>query len=125
MSKKKITGFILVFMVFTLIACSLYGINIPLPSSYIPLVIAANGVFAFCSIFAQRLIITLYEVNVFEGKDSLVGYFNKYTAFFTSGINYYIQNVLNRLPFLVNKILAICYFLSLVWIGFGILGIFN
>ena len=125
MSKKKITGFILVFMVFTLIACSLYGINIPLPSSYIPLVIAANGVFAFCSIFAQRLIIALYELNVFEGKDSLVGYFNKYTAIFTSGINYYIQNVLNRLPFLVNKILAICYFLSLVWIGFGILGIFN
>ncbi|WP_061810547.1 hypothetical protein [Rossellomorea vietnamensis] len=125
MSKKKITGFILVFMVFTLIACSLYGINIPLPSSYIPLVIAANGVFAFCSIFAQRLIIALYEVNVFEGKDSLVGYFNKYTAIFTSGINYYIQIVLNRLPFLMNKILAICYFLSLVWIGFGILGIFN
>ncbi|QHE63552.1 hypothetical protein FHE72_23075 [Rossellomorea vietnamensis] len=125
MSKKKITGFILVFLVFTLIACSLYGINIPLPSSYIPLVIAANGVFAFCSIFAQRLIIALYEVNVFEGKDSLVGYFNKYTAIFTSGINYYIQNVLNRLPFLMNKILAICYFLSLVWIGFGILGIFN
>lgn len=125
MSKKKITGFILVFMVFTLIACSLYGINIPLPSSYIPLVIAANGVFAFCSIFAQRLIIALYEVNVFEGKDSLVGYFNKYTAIFTSGLNYYIQNVLNRLPFLVNKLLAICYFLSLVWIGFGIVGIFN
>ncbi|UTE77700.1 hypothetical protein [Rossellomorea sp. KS-H15a] len=125
MSKKKITGFILVFMVLTLIACSLYGINIPLPSSYIPLMIAANGVFAFCSIFAQRLIIVLYEVNVYEGKDSLTGYFNKYTAILTSGLNYYIQNVLKRLPFLVNKILAICYFLSLVWIGFGIVGIFN
>jgi hypothetical protein len=125
MSKNKIVGSILVLLVFTLIACSLYGINIPLPSSYIPLMIAANGVFAFCSIFAQRLIIALYEVNVFEGKDSLVGYFNKYTAIFTSGLNYYIQNVLNRLPFLVNKLLAICYFLSLVWIGFGIVGIFN
>ncbi|WQI94454.1 hypothetical protein Q7C14_15505, partial [Rossellomorea vietnamensis] len=87
MSKKKITGFILVFMVFTLIACSLYGINTPLPSSYIPLMIAANGVFAFCSIFAQRLIIVLYEVNVYEGKDSLTGYFNKYTAILTSGLN--------------------------------------
>lgn len=125
MSKKKITGFILVFMVFTLIACSLYGINTPLPSSYIPLMIAANGVFAFCSIFAQRLIIVLYEVNVYEGKDSLTGYFNKYTAILTSGLNYYIQNVLNRLPFLLNKLLAMCFFLSLVWIGFGIVGIFN
>lgn len=125
MSRKKVVGFILVFVVFTLIACSLYGINVPLPSSYIPLMIASNGVFAFCSIFAQRLIIVLYEVNVFEGKDSLIGYFNKYTAIFTSGINYYIQNVLNRLPFLVNKLLAICFFLSLVWIGFGIVGIFN
>ncbi|MCR8849895.1 hypothetical protein NQ095_15865 [Rossellomorea sp. SC111] len=125
MSRKKVVGFILVFVVFTLIACSLYGINVPLPSSYIPLMIAANGVFAFCSIFAQRLIIVLYEVNVFEGKDSFIGYFNKYTAIFTSGINYYIQNVLNRLPFLVNKLLAICFFLSLVWIGFGIVAIFN
>jgi hypothetical protein len=72
-------------VVFTLIACSLYGINIPLPSSYLPLMIAANCVFAFISIFAQRLIIVLYEVNVFEEKDSLIGYFNKYTAIITSG----------------------------------------
>jgi hypothetical protein len=112
-------------MVLTLIACSLYGINIPLPSSYIPVMIAANGVFAFCSIFAQRLVIVLYKVNVYEENDSLIGYFNKYTAIITSGINYYIQNVLNRLPFLVNKLLAICFFLSLVWIGFGIVEIFN
>ncbi|CAN7151741.1 hypothetical protein [Rossellomorea sp. LjRoot5] len=125
MSRKKVVGFILVFVVFTLIACSLYGINVPLPSSYIPLMIAANGVFAFCSIFTQRLVIALYEVNVFEGKESLIGYFNKYTAIFTSGLNYYIQNILNRLPFLVNKLLALCFFLSLVWIGFGIIGIFN
>lgn len=125
MSRKKVVGFILVFVVFTLIACSLYGINVPLPSSYIPLMIAANGVFAFCSIFTQRLVIALYEVNVFEGKESLIVYFNKYTAIFTSGLNYYIQNILNRLPFLVNKLLALCFFLSLVWIGFGIIGIFN
>ncbi|MGG1629345.1 hypothetical protein [Rossellomorea sp. NRS-1567] len=125
MSKKKIAGFILMFVVFTLIACSLYAINIPLPSSYIPLMIAANGVFAFCSIFAQRLVVVLYEVNVYEENDSLIGYFNKYTAIFTSGINYYIQNVLIRLPFLVNKLLALCFFLSLVWIGFGIVGIFD
>ncbi|MGF3105540.1 hypothetical protein [Rossellomorea sp. DUT-2] len=125
MSNKKITGFMLMIVVFTLIACSLYGVNIPLPSSFIPLMIAANCVFAFISTFAQRLIIVLYEVNVFEEKDSLIGYFNKYTAIFTSGINYYAQNILNRLPFLVNKLLSLCFFLSLMWIGFGIVGIFN
>jgi hypothetical protein len=72
-------------VVFTLIACSLFGINIPLPSSYLPLMIAANCIFAFISIFAQRLIIVLYEVNVFEEKDILIGYFNKYTCYLYIG----------------------------------------
>ncbi|MCC5803453.1 hypothetical protein [Rossellomorea vietnamensis] len=125
MSRKKVVGFILVFVVITLIACSLYGINIPLPSSYIPVMIAANGVFAFFSIFAQRLTIVLYEANVYEENDSLSSYFYKYVAVFTSGINYFVQSILSRLPFLVNKLLAICFFLSLIWIGFGTTGIFN
>ena len=99
MSKNKIVGSILVLLVFTLIACSLYGINIPLPSSYIPLMIAANGVFAFFSIFAQRLIIVLYEANVYEENDSLSSYFYKYVAVFTSGINYFVQEHIKSATF--------------------------
>ncbi|UXH42992.1 hypothetical protein N5C46_15005 [Rossellomorea vietnamensis] len=124
-NKKKMLGFILMVIVMTLISFSLSGINIPLPSAFVPLMIAANCVFAFISIFTQRLIIALYEVNVFEEKDSLGSYFYKYVAIFTSGINYYVQNVLNRLPFLVNKLLGLGFFISLMWIGFGIVGIFD
>lgn len=119
------TGFILMMVVITLISFSLSGINIPLPSAYVPLMIAANCVFAFFSIFTQRLVIALYEVNVFEEKGSLVSYFYKYVAIFTSGINYHVQNVLNRLPFMINKLLALCFFITLMWIGFGIVGIFD
>ncbi|CAH0345442.1 hypothetical protein [Bacillus sp. CECT 9360] len=122
---KKIIGFILAFGIFTLLSLTLSGIDVPIPSSYVPLLLASNAVFAFFSIFTQRLILGLYETNVHEERSGFVHYFIKYVAIFTSGINYYVQKVLNRLPLLVNKLLAVCFFLSLVWIGFGIIGIFN
>lgn len=122
---KKIISFILAFGIFTLISLTLSGIDVPMPSSYVPLLFASNAVFAFFSIFTQRLVLAVYETNVYETRNGFVSYFIKYVAIFTSGINYYVQNVLNRLPFLVNKLFAVCFFLSLVWIGFGIIGIFN
>ena len=121
----KIIGFALAIGVWTFIAYLSTGINIPIPSSYINLMIVANAIFALFSIFMQRLVIILYEVNVLEEPKSLGGYFFKYIAILTSGVNYYIQNVLNRLPFIMNKLASILFFVFLVVIGIGVMGIFN
>ena len=121
----KIIGLALAVAVWTIIALFLNGIDIPIPSSYIALMITTNAIFAFFSIFVQRLVVTLYEVNVFEEPKSIPGFFFKYIAIITSGVNYYVQNVLNRLPFIVNKVASILFFAFLMVAGFSIMTIFN
>jgi hypothetical protein len=121
----KIIGLALAVAVWTIIALFLNGIDIPIPSSYIALMITTNAIFAFFSIFVQRLVVTLYEVNVFEEPKSIPGFFFKYIAIITSGVNYYVQNVLNRLPFIVNKLASILFFAFLMVAGFSIMTIFN
>ncbi len=121
----KIVGFTLAIGIWTFIAYLFTGIDIPIPSSYISLMIITNAIFAFFSIFVQRLVIILYEVNVVEEPKSIGAFFFKYIAILTSGVNYYIQNVLNRLPFIMNKLVSILFFVFLVVIGIGVMGIFN
>lgn len=111
----KIIGLVLAVAVWTIIALFLNGIDIPIPSSYISLMITTNAIFAFFSIFVQRLVVTLYEVNVFEEPKSISGFFFKYIAIITSGVNYYVQNVLNRLPLIVNKLASILFLPFLWW----------
>ena len=67
----KIIGFALAIGVWTFIAYLFTGINIPIPSSYISLMIITNAIFALFSIFMQRLVIILYEVNVLEEPKSI------------------------------------------------------
>ncbi len=121
----KIIGLALAMGVWTIITLFLKGIDIPIPSSYIALMITTNAIFAFFSIFVQRLVVTLYEVNVFEEPKSIPGFFFKYIAIITSGVNYYVQNVFNRLPFIVNKLASVLFFVFLIVAGFSIMSIFN
>jgi hypothetical protein len=121
----KIIGFALAIGIWTFIAYLFTGIDIPIPSSLFSLMIITNAIFAFFSIFVQRLIIILYEVNVVEEPKSIGAFFFKYIAILSSGGNYYIQNVINRLPFIINKLASILFFVFLVVIGIGVMGIFN
>jgi hypothetical protein len=121
----KMIGLVLAVGVWTFIALFLKGIDIPIPSSFIALMITSNAVFAFFSIFVQHLVVTFYEVNVFEEPKSIPGFFFKYIAIITSGVNYYVQNVLNRLPFIMNKLASVLFFVFLVVAGFSMISIFN
>ncbi|WP_071460739.1 hypothetical protein [Bacillus massilinigeriensis] len=122
---KNFIGFFLANGLWVLFSLFLTGIDIPIPSSFIALMIAANAIFAFFSIFVQTLVITLYEVNVFEEPKNILSYCFKYIAITTSGINYYVQTVLSRLPFILNKLVAAFFFIFLVATGFSLLGVFN
>ncbi|KAF0821941.1 hypothetical protein V7200_07960 [Cytobacillus firmus] len=122
---KNFIGFLLANGLWILFSLFLTGVDVPIPSSFIALMIAANAVFAFFSIFAQTLVITLYEVNVFKKPNGILDYCFKYFAITTSGINYYVQNLLNRIPFILNKLVAAFFFIFLVATGFSLLGVFN
>lgn len=122
---QKIIGIVLAIILLNLLSLPLLGINIPIPSSYIAVMITTNAIFAFFSIFLQRIVIALYEANVYEKPESISDYLFKYIAILTSGFNYYIQILLRRLPFVLNKLAALLFFLFhiLMWAILGF--IFN
>jgi hypothetical protein len=122
---KKFIGFIIVLGIFTFMALFFKGVNIPIPSSYLLLVVMTNGIAAFVSIFVQRWVIVLYEANVYEAKDRVVDYSFKYFAIGISGLNYLIQKMFTRLPFIFNKLLAVIFFLFIMFQLFTLVGIFD
>jgi hypothetical protein len=114
---QKIIGFAINVVIWTLLALPLLRVDIPIPSSCIAMVIMINGIFAFSSIFIQRGFIVLYENNVFEKPKSILDYTFKYFAILSSGINYYIQVLFRRLPFIVNKLASILFLIFLFLVG--------
>jgi len=124
MKKEKTIGGIVAFVVMTILALPFVA-DIPLISAYVFMMIFINTIFAFGSIFLQRLVIVLYEANVFEKPSSAIGYAFKYFAMYSSGINYYVQTICNRLPFVLNKIMAIIFFVYLAFSTMAILFIFE
>ncbi|WP_113928847.1 hypothetical protein [Bacillus sp. P14.5] len=122
---KRNIAIILTLGFWLLISIYLTGINIPFPSSLVIVMLGINTIFAFFSIFIQRLVVVLYESNVFEKPHSFSDYFYKYIAILTSGVNYYVQLVIRRLPFIFNKVMGVVFFVFLLFINFTMMYIYN
>ncbi|WP_273126207.1 hypothetical protein [Bacillus weihaiensis] len=122
---KKHIAVILTVGFWLLIAFYLTGINVPLPSSLVIVVLGINTIFAFFSLFIQRLVIRLYKANVYEKSHSFSDYFYKYIAILTSGINYFVQMVIIRLPLIFNKAMGLVFFVVLLFINYTLLHVFN
>ncbi|WP_419884034.1 hypothetical protein ACN6MY_11510 [Peribacillus sp. B-H-3] len=112
---KKLIGYGTAFIFLTIIASLLLGVDIPLPTSYVWLILFVNSIFALFSIFLPKPILYLYELNAFEKRDSVISYFFKVLALAFSGLNYYAQNAIYRAPFIVSRLLSIAFFLFLLW----------
>jgi len=110
MKREQITGGIIVIVFISILSWiwSDQG-TIPLLSATIFILMLTNMIFAFVSIFIQKAVILLYEINVEEKSTNSFGYAFKYLAIFGSGLNYYVQNACNRLPFIFNKLFSILF----------------
>lgn len=111
--KEKTIGLMIAIVIMTLISLVFTGLDIPFPSTYLALMMTTNAIAAFIAIILQKATIVIYEGNVRKEKTSIFDYVFSYIAIGFSGINYYVQKVLNRLPFLLNKLLAVIFFLIL------------
>lgn len=111
--KEKTIGLMIAIVIITLISLVFTGLDIPFPSTYLALMMTSNAIAAFIAIILQKATIVIYEGNVGKEKTSIFDYVFSYIAIGLSGINYYVQTVLNRLPFVLNKLLAIIFFLIL------------
>jgi hypothetical protein len=111
--KNEWIGMALAFSVITLF--SLGFIFMPYPSNYLPLWLTVCWICAFVSIFIQRVVIAYYysNVNIENNQKSVSNYFFKYVTYFIMGFNHYIQLILSKMPFLLNKLFAIFVFLLL------------
>lgn len=125
MTREKTIGGIITFVLVTFMAWTWHGVDIPFPSSYVETLFVFNTIFAFVSIFLQRLIIVLFETNVFEKTTSTIGYAFKYFAIYSSGMNYYVQVVCNRLPFVLNKLVSSIFFVYMVLSTIAIFALFD
>ncbi|WP_110926774.1 hypothetical protein [Bacillus massiliglaciei] len=112
---KKVIGYGAGIIFLTILASMLLGVDVPLPTSYVWLILFVNSLFALFSIFLPRPILYLYEMNAFEEKDSVMSYFFKVTAMAFSGLNYYAQNAIYRVPFVLSRLLSIGFFAFLLW----------
>ncbi|MEK5521119.1 hypothetical protein B5V89_14190 [Heyndrickxia sporothermodurans] len=124
-TKNEFIAMILALFVCTLIALPFLGINISIPSSYVSIILIANCIFAFFSIFVQKAVMILYQSNVHNECKSILDFFYKYMTILFSGINYHGQKVLSGLPFALNKLFAIVFLLVLLWQFFIPVGIFE
>jgi hypothetical protein len=112
--KNEWIGMALAFCVITLF--SLGFIFMPYPSNYLPLWLTVSWICAFVSIFIQRIVIGYYYSNANIEKNnqkSISNYFFKYVTLFIMGFNHYIQLLLSKMPFLLNKLFAIFVFFLL------------
>uniref|UniRef100_A0A7U3YG15 Uncharacterized protein n=1 Tax=Geobacillus sp. (strain Y4.1MC1) TaxID=581103 RepID=A0A7U3YG15_GEOS0 len=124
--KNEWIGMALVFCLATLISLGLI-FDMPYPSIYLPVWLAVSWVCAFVSIFIQRVVIAYYysNVNIENDQKSIFNYFFKYSALFIMGFNHYIQLLLSKMPFLLNKLFAILTFLVLILQSFVVLGVYD
>ncbi|GLO67481.1 MULTISPECIES: hypothetical protein [Oceanobacillus] len=115
----------IVIIFLSLFSLIFLGANIPYPSTIIFLILMTNFMVALYSVFFHPVAIGFYEANVYSEKSTVFDYIFKYIAIFFSGINYYVQITLLKLPLFINKLIAIVFVLLLLWQAFGVIGLFE
>lgn len=124
-SNKEWLGFGINFIALSIFSLLFLGANIPYPSTLIFLILITNAMASVYSVIFHPIALGIYQANVFQEKTTVMDYIFKYVAIFLSGINYYVQTILLRLPLLLNKIIAIVFALFLLWQWFVVGTIFD
>ncbi|MYL46463.1 hypothetical protein GLV94_12500 [Virgibacillus halodenitrificans] len=114
-SKPELIGLLLVIIFISIFSLVFTGAELPFPSTIIMLILVMNSMIAFFSLVFHKFSNILYEANVYPENDSITNYIFKYIAIVFSGLNYYVQSILDRMPLLINKLLAIVFLLLLIW----------
>lgn len=124
-SKNEWIGMTITFGFLSIFSLLFLGAGISFPSTLVFLAITTNFMFALYSIIFHPITIALYYGIVFREKETITDYIFKHIVMFTSGINYYVQISLKKLPLILNKMLAIIFVLLLLWLLAAMIAIFD
>ncbi|GGB38672.1 hypothetical protein F3157_10950 [Virgibacillus dakarensis] len=112
-SKNEWIGMAIAIISTSLLSLFMLPAGIPFPSTVNFVILSINFLVAVYSIVFHKVAIALYELNVFKEKDSVADYTFKYIAILFSGLNYYVQITLQKLPLIFNKPIAIVFVIIL------------
>ncbi|NPC91550.1 hypothetical protein HOO54_04635 [Bacillus sp. WMMC1349] len=120
-NKSNYTKGVAVFLCLSIFFGLALGRDIPYPSSLITISLAINTLAAIISLIAPSAVINHYESSIYEEPKGLINDLMRYFLVFTWGINYEVQIVLARLPFifqrLIGVILAVLLFFGTFAVG--------
>ena len=118
-------GAFIAFVILSLFSLIFLGLNIPYPSTLIFCILMTNFMVSLYSVVFHPIALGIYKANVFQEKTTMPDYIFKYIAIYFSGINYYVQTTLSKLPLLLNKLIAIAFVLAILWQAALLIGIFD
>nr|CDQ31154.1 hypothetical protein BN993_00526 [Virgibacillus halodenitrificans] len=120
-SKNKLIAFFIAITFISFFSLIFIGVNLPFPTTILMLILIMNGMATLYSIFFHKVIIVLYESNVFDVSGSITSYIFKYIVVTYLGLTYYVQIALSRTQLPVNKVFTFLFLLLLIWQGFILL----
>ncbi|MFD1334459.1 hypothetical protein ACFQ4N_02540 [Oceanobacillus iheyensis] len=122
---KEWIALLIAIILLSLFSLVFLGVNIPFPSTLIFGMLSMNFMVALYSIIFHSFAIRIYEANFYRGDKSLLDNVFKYLSLYLMGVNYFVQKQLQKLPLLINKLVAIIFVLFLVWQMFIVVNIFD
>ncbi|MBG9914724.1 hypothetical protein ABD67_07570 [Bacillus sonorensis] len=114
LKKSNVTQGILVFLFISIFFS--YALNgmVPFPSSLLYISLSVNLIMAIYSLIAPSWVIKIYEYNIYEAPNGWISDLLRYFLFFVWSVNYEVQVVLYRLPFLLQRLLGIIFIFVLI-----------
>ncbi|MCY7752091.1 hypothetical protein [Bacillus haynesii] len=89
--------------------------HIPYPSALLYMSLTINFIMAIISLLFPNWVIKQYEFNIYEESSGWINDFLRYFLFIAWAINYEVQVVLARLPFLLQRLMGIVFIIVLVF----------
>ncbi|MCY9261744.1 hypothetical protein [Bacillus haynesii] len=114
LKKSNVTQGILVFLFISIFFN--YALNgmVPFPSSLLYISLTINLIMAIYSLIAPSWVIKIYEYNIYEVPNGWISDLLRFFLVFAWSVNYEVQVVLYRLPFLLQRLMGIIFIFVLL-----------
>ncbi|MTH53704.1 hypothetical protein GKZ89_09840 [Bacillus mangrovi] len=97
----------------------------PFPSSIVFMVLFTNLLASVAAVFMPKLVLIIYEEMVYHSERGLNRNTGKMFGILFFSINYYVQNILYRLPWYISRPLSLFFFLLLAFEMTGLHALYN
>ncbi|WP_261382663.1 hypothetical protein [Bacillus paralicheniformis] len=114
-NKSNFVHGIIVLIFLSIFFALALGEHMPFPSSLFYASILINVIMAVISLFFPSWVIKQYEFSIYEESNGLINDLLRYFLFFAWTINYEVQIVLARLPFVLQRLLGVIFIAVLLW----------